>query len=454
MTDRKTVAIILAAGLGTRMKSARSKVMHPLAGRPMVAHLLGALDPLGLDEIVVVVGDGMEDVADAVQPHRAVIQSERMGTAHAVLAARDFLESFEGELLVLYGDTPLVSGPTLEAMLTALRGPEKPAAVVLGFSPDDPGMYGRLIVGKDGNLKQIVEAQDATPEQLPVPLCNSGVMALDGATALSYLSRIGNDNAKGEFYLTDIIAISVSEQRSCQVVEGETTELLGINSRAELAIAEAIVQSQLRGEALAGGATLTDPTTVYFSFDTKIGKDVSIGPNVFFGPGVTVEDRVEIQAFCHIEGAAVSSGAIVGPFARLRPGAVLEEDVHVGNFVEIKNATLETGSKANHLTYIGDARVGAGANIGAGTITCNYDGYFKSHTDIGAGAFIGSNTALVAPVKVGDGAMIGAGSVIAKDVAANALAIERAPQKEIPGLARKFRDRKQAEKEKAKKKEE
>ena len=451
MTDRKTVAIILAAGLGTRMKSDRPKVLHPLAGQPMIAHLLGNLEPLGLDEIVVVIGDGMEEVAEVVKPHATVIQSERLGTAHAVLAARDFIESFDGELLVLYGDTPLVSAATLETMLEALRAPETPTAITLGFRPEDPGMYGRLIVGKDGNLEKIVEARDATPEQLQVPLCNSGVMALDGATALDYLSRIGNDNTKGEYYLTDIITISAAEQRSCQVVEGETTELLGINSRAELAIAEAVVQSQLRGAALAGGATLTDPTTVYFSFDTKIGQDVSIGPNVFFGPDVTVEDRVEIRAFCHIEGATVSSGAIVGPFARLRPGAVLENDVHVGNFVEIKNATLETGSKANHLTYIGDARVGSGANIGAGTITCNYDGYFKSHTDIGAGAFIGSNTALVAPVKVGDGAMIGAGSVIAKDVAADALAIERATQKEIPDLARKFRQRKQAEKEKAKK---
>ncbi|MBT6529806.1 MAG: bifunctional UDP-N-acetylglucosamine diphosphorylase/glucosamine-1-phosphate N-acetyltransferase GlmU, partial [Betaproteobacteria bacterium] len=369
MTDRKTVAVILAAGLGTRMKSDRPKVMHPLAGQPMIAHLLGTLEPLGLDKTVVVIGDGMEDVADIVKPHATVVQSERLGTAHAVLAARDFIESFEGELLILYGDTPLVSAATLEAMLTGLRAPEKPAAITLGFKPDDPGMYGRLIIGEDGNLEKIVEARDATPEQLQVPLCNSGVMALDGATALDYLSRIGNDNTKGEYYLTDIITISAAEQRSCQVVEGETTELLGINSRAELAIAEAVVQSQLRGAALAGGATLTDPTTVYFSFDTKIGQDVSIGPNVFFGPDVTVEDRVEIRAFCHIEGATVSSGAIVGPFARLRPGAVLEKDVHVGNFVEIKNATLETGSKANHLTYIGDARVGSGANIGAGTIT-------------------------------------------------------------------------------------
>lgn len=451
MTDRKTVAIILAAGLGTRMKSDLPKVMHPLAGQPMIVHLLGTLEPLNVDEIVVVIGDGMEGVSELVKPHATVVQSERLGTAHAVLAAHEYLESFEGELLVLYGDTPLVSEVTLEAMLEALRAPEKPAAVVLGFSPDDSGMYGRLIVSLDGKLEQIIEARDATPEQLQVPLCNSGVMALDGVTALKYLSRVGNDNAKGEYYLTDIISMSVDEQRICSVVEGETTELMGINSRSELAAAESVVQTQLRAQAMEGGATLTDPSTVYFSFDTKIGRDVSIGPSVFFGPGVTVENGVEIRAFCHIEGAVVSTGAIVGPFARLRPGAVLEQGVHVGNFVEVKNATLETGSKANHLTYIGDARVGAGANIGAGTITCNYDGYFKSHTDIGAGAFIGSNTALVAPVKIDDGAMIGAGSVITKDVAADALAIERAQQKEIPGLARKFRQRKQAEKEKAKK---
>jgi bifunctional UDP-N-acetylglucosamine pyrophosphorylase/glucosamine-1-phosphate N-acetyltransferase len=451
MTDTKTVAVILAAGLGTRMKSDLPKVMHALAGRPMVEHLLGNLKSLNLDQIIVVIGDGMETVAEAVKPHATVLQTERLGTAHAVLAARDYLESFDGELLILYGDTPLISTTTLEAMLSALQAPEKPAAVVLGFSPDSPGMYGRLIVDQEKNLLEIVEAQEATPDQLAVGLCNSGVMALDGASALNYLSRIGNDNSKGEYYLTDIVSLSASEQRVCRVVEGETTELLGINSRFELANAEMIVQSYLRVQAMDGGATLTDPETVYFSFDTKIGRDVSIGPSVFFGPGVTIEDRVEIRPFCHIEGATVSSGAIVGPFARLRPGAILKENVHIGNFVEVKNATLETGSKANHLTYIGDARVGAGANIGAGTITCNYDGYFKSHTDIGAGAFIGSNTALVAPVKIGDGAMIGAGSVIAKDVAADALAVERAPHKEVPDLARKIRERKSAEKEKSKK---
>jgi len=442
MAKRKTAAVLLAAGQGTRMKSDLPKVLHALAGRPMIVHLLAGLAPLSLDRVVVVVGENMEGVRAAVAPHACVVQKPPLGTAHAVLSARDALGDFEGDLLVLYGDTPLVAADTLGQMLETLHGEDAPAAVVLGFRPADPGLYGRLLVDMDGNLEAIVEARDATETQARVGLCNSGVMALDGQVAFDYLSRIGNDNAKGEYYLTDTIAMARGDSRACAVVEGDPAELLGIDSRADLAVGEAMVQSELRARAMADGATLADPATVYFSFDTELGRDVSVGPGVVFGPGVVVGDHVEIRAYCHIEGAEIASGAVIGPFARLRPGAKLAEDVHIGNFVEVKNAELEKGAKANHLTYIGDARVGAGANVGAGTITCNYDGFTKSLTEIGAGAFIGSNTAFVAPVKVGDGALIGAGSVITKDVAADALAVTRAEQKEIKNGAKEFRGRK------------
>ncbi len=446
-TIRSTLSIVLAAGLGTRMKSARPKVLHPVAGRPLVDHVLAAVAAAGVDDTVVVIGDGMDDLAAAVRPHATAIQKRRLGTAHALLAARHRIAADPpDDLIILFGDTPLITAETVNAMLDRRRQADAPGVVVLGFEPTDPGAYGRLILADDDRLEAIVEARDASPEQLAVRLCNSGVMVIDGARALTWLERIDNDNAKGEYYLTDIVAIARADGAGAAVVIGDPDEVLGVNSRAELAVAEAITQTRLRARAMAGGATLSDPTTVYFSWDTELGSDVTVGPNVVFGPGVTVADGVEIRAFCHIEGAHVATGSVIGPFARLRPGAQLDRNVRIGNFVEVKAADLGAGVKVNHLSYVGDSTVGAGANIGAGTITCNYDGHLKSRTVIGDGAFIGSNTALVAPVTIGDGAIIGAGSAVAKDVAADALAVTRAPQKEIAGWARRFNEHQAAEK--------
>jgi len=431
MTDTKTAAVILAAGLGTRMKSTRPKVLHPLAGRPLLGHVLETASHAGLAPIVVVTGEGMDAVADAAKPHKTVIQKPALGTGHAVLAARDALKDFGGDVLILFGADPLVEEATIRAMLEAKQAAPAPAVVVLGFEADEPGGYGRLVVSAEGALQGIVEAREATPEELEINLCNSGVMLIDGGLVWDLLGRVGNDNAKGEYYLTDIIKLARDDGLACAVVIGDEAELIGVDSRADLAVAEAIIQERLCWAAMEGGATLIDPASVTFCWDTKTGRDVTIGPNVVFGPGVSIGDHVEILAFCHIEGATIAGGARIGPFARLRPGAVIAEDAHIGNFVEIKNSDVEKGAKVNHLTYIGDSRVGALANIGAGTITCNYDGFNKHHTDIGRGAFIGSNVALVAPVKIGDGAIIGAGSVITKDVDADHLAITRAPQKQI-----------------------
>ncbi|HIJ37451.1 MAG TPA: bifunctional UDP-N-acetylglucosamine diphosphorylase/glucosamine-1-phosphate N-acetyltransferase GlmU [Rhodospirillaceae bacterium] len=451
MSHQNLAIILLAAGMGTRMKSNLPKVMHPLAGRPMVQHLLDGVSSLKPQQVVVVVGPGMESVEAAVAPHPTVVQQQRLGTGHAVAQAKPALDGFTGTVLVLYGDTPLISSSTLQAMLTRRQQAPNPAVVVLGFRPDDPGEYGRLVMGAAG-LEAIVEYKDATPQQRNIGLCNSGVMAVDGQKLFDWVGRLDNRNAKGEYYLTDLVALARAEGASCDVVEGATSELLGINSRAELAVAESIVQDALRARAMANGATLLDPKTVYFSWDTQVGQDVTIGPQVFFEPGVRVGDGVQIRPFCHLSGTEIGAGAQIGPFARLRPGARLAEAVHVGNFVEIKNADLASGAKVNHLTYIGDARIGAGANVGAGTITCNYDGFVKSTTEIGAGAFIGSNSSLVAPVSIGDGAVIGAGSVITKNVAAGALAVARGSQMELPGWADRFRARKRAEKAADKKK--
>ncbi len=353
MTETKTAAVILAAGLGTRMKSALPKVLHPLAGRPMLTHLLETVAAIDLGPVVVVTGPGMDAVAAAAKPHPAAIQSEQLGTGHAVLAAKealkDALGDHGGDVLVLFGADPLISAATIEKLLAARKQKSDPALVVLGFEAEDPGRYGRLVTAKDGSLEAIVEAADATEEQLAVTLCNSGVMLISGEHAWGLLGRVGNDNAKGEFYLTDIIALARADGLGCAVVTGDERELLGIDSRADLACAEAFVQNQLRRAAMDAGATLTDPDTVFFCFDTRLGRDVSVGPNVVFGPGVVVGDDVEIRAFCHIEGAEIGAGAIVGPFARLRPGTRLAGGVHIGNFVEIKNAVLETGAKANHL---------------------------------------------------------------------------------------------------------
>ena len=446
MSEACVAAVVLAAGLGTRMKSDLPKVMHPVCGKPMLGHVLDLLDDLDVARRVVVSGPGMDAVAalaDAADAAVAV-QADRLGTAHAVLAAKAALEGFSGDLLVVFGDTPLVEADTVAAALALRKGADAPAVVVLGFDEAEPEAYGRLILDDDGNLLRIVEAKDATEDELAVTLCNSGVMLIDGAIAWRLLGAIGNANAKGEYYLTDIVGLARAEGRTCAVVEGAPEEFLGVNSRADLALVEAIAQDRLRAAALAQGVTMTDPHTVYFSSDTQLGRDVTIEPFVVFGPGVVVDDGVAIKAFCHFENARVARGATLGPYARLRPGAEVGVGAHIGNFVEIKKSTVEEGAKVNHLTYIGDARVGAGANIGAGTITCNYDGFNKSFTDIGARAFIGSNTSLVAPVKVGDGAIVGAGSVVTKDVPAEALAVTRAPQKVLYGWAARFREKMRA----------
>jgi bifunctional UDP-N-acetylglucosamine pyrophosphorylase/glucosamine-1-phosphate N-acetyltransferase len=439
MTAASLAAIVLAAGEGTRMRSARPKVAHALAGRPLLAHVLHTLDGLGAARCVVVVGPDMPEVEAIAAPHPTVRQTERKGTAHAALQARPALADDPPDtVLILFGDTPLIRPETLTAMVQARADA---AVVALGFNAADPTGYGRLIAGPDGSLDAIVEHRDATDAERAITLCNSGVMAVDGRLLFPLLDRIGNDNAKGEFYLTDIVALARADGHRCAVVAGDESEMLGINDRAQLAVAERIVQDRLRAAALAGGVTMTDPASVFLSMDTAFGRDVSIGPFCVFGPGVRIGEGVEIKGFCHFEGCTIDDGAILGPYARLRPAAVIGAGAHIGNFVEVKKATVEAGAKVNHLTYIGDARVGAKANVGAGTITCNYDGFGKYHTDIGAGAFIGSNTALVAPVKVGDGAIIGAGSTIAQDVPADGLALTRAPQTTREGWAEKFRAR-------------
>ena len=441
--QKKTAAIVLAAGMGTRMRSSRAKVMHEIAGRPMVSHLLDTLQKLELEEVVVVVGPDMLDVADAVAPHKTAVQNQRLGTAHAVQAGLEGLsDEFSGDVLVLYGDTPLISEQTLNAMLEARAVEPAPAAVVLGFWPEDPTGYGRLIVDEeDDTLVAIVEHKDASPEEKTIGLCNSGVMALGGEQLHDFLSRIGNDNANGEYYLTDIVHVAGEAGFTCVAVEGDEAELLGVNSRIDLAMAETTLQDELRSRAMSRGATLIDPSSVYFSWDTQLGQDVVVEPGVVFGMGVTVGDNVRIKAYSHIEGTTIGEGSTVGPFARLRPGAEIGSGAKIGNFVEIKKSVIEDGAKVSHLSYIGDARVGTDANVGAGTITCNYDGFNKHHTDIGAGAFIGSNSALVAPVKIGDGAIIGAGSTISKDVDADALGVERAEHRQVPGWAETFRNK-------------
>ncbi len=437
MTDTPLAIVVLAAGKGTRMRSDLPKVMHPVAGRPMIAHLLATASELSPERIVVVIGPDMDRVRDAVAPHPTCIQAERNGTGGAVKAARGALEGFEGTVLVLYGDTPLVTADTMLRAATACA--DGVAVSVLGFQPSHFHQYGRLITNADGGLEAIVEAKDASPEELEVNLCNSGVMAFDGRHLVGLLDRLDTNNAKNEYYLTETVALARADGHAAAVVEGAEEELLGVNSRADLAIAEAVVQDALRAQALEGGATLIDPGSVWFHHDTELGRDVVVEPNVVFGPGVRVADGARIRAFSHLEGAVVAAEAVVGPYARLRPGAHIGAGARVGNFVEIKNADLGAGAKANHLSYIGDAHVGAGANIGAGTITCNYDGFGKYETNIGAGAFIGSNSALVAPVTIGDGAIVAAGSTISHDVAGDALAIERAEQVTKTGWAARFR---------------
>ena len=433
--------ILLAAGQGTRMNSDLPKVLHPLAGVPLLVHAMRAGAVLGPERVVVVTGHGAEAVAKAARaedPEVAVVhQAEQLGTAHAVAQARRALDGVVGDAVVLYGDTPFVRPETIEAMLEARA---QHAVVVLGFEAADPGRYGRLVMAGD-SLERIVEFKDATDAERAIRLCNSGVVCAQASTLFELIDSVGNQNAAGEYYLTDIVAIARQKGLSVGVVRCDEAETLGINTRAELAGAEAAFQARMRAEALDLGVTLIAPETIHFAQDTVIGRDAVVGPNVVFGPGVTVESGAEIRAFCHLEGCHVSRGAKVGPFARLRPGAELAEDVHVGNFVEIKAAILDEGAKVNHLSYIGDAHVGEKTNIGAGTITCNYDGVFKHRTEIGARAFIGSDTMLVAPVRVGNDAMTGSCSVITEDVPDGAMALGRAQQTTKPGLGLRMMQR-------------
>ena len=442
MSDAVTT-VILAAGMSTRMKSSLPKALHPIAGRPMLGHVLAAVSGRDESRIVLVLAPGMEAVADyarGVCPALDVaIQDKPLGTGHAVRAAEDLVTKKEGVVLVIFGDTPLVRRETLSAMIDACTGDT--AVVVLGFEATDPTPYGRLVIGEGGALQRIVERKDATPEELAISLCNGGAMAVRAEHLFRLLAAVTNANASGEYYLPDVVKLARAENLRCAVIRAPEEEILGVNSRAELAAAEAVMQRRLRLAAMAQGVTLADPATVYLSFDTVFGQDVTIGQNVVFGPGVTIGSNVAIKPFSHIEGGRIEDGAQIGPFARIRPGSEIGRDVHIGNFVETKKAKVEEGAKINHLSYIGDARVGARANIGAGTITCNYDGFNKHFTDIGAGAFIGSNSALVAPVRIGDGAYTGSGSVITKDVAPDALAVERNQQFEKPGWAAKFRAR-------------
>jgi bifunctional UDP-N-acetylglucosamine pyrophosphorylase/glucosamine-1-phosphate N-acetyltransferase len=438
--------ILLAAGQGTRMNSELPKVLHEIGAAPLVAHAIRSGWALSPERVVVVAGHGGEAVAKAAkawdETAEIVIQAEQRGTAHAVAQARPALEGFAGDAVVLYGDTPFIRAETLEAMAEA-RG--RHDVVLLGFEAADPGRYGRLVM-KGDELLRIVEWKDASENERAIGLCNSGVVMADAGLLMELVAEVGNDNASGEFYLTDIVALARARGLSAGVVTCDEAETLGINTRAELQAAEAAFQARARAEALDMGVALPAPETVFFALDTVVGRDTVVEPNVVFGPGVTVESGARIRAFSHLEGCHVSRGAIVGPFARLRPGAELAEDVHVGNFVEIKNATLGEGAKANHLTYIGDASVGERANIGAGTVTCNYDGVFKHRTEIGARAFIGSDTMLVAPVRVGDDAMTGTGSVITKNVPDGALGLGRARQTNTPGFATRFMEKLRAAK--------
>lgn len=452
MRKQETAAVILAAGKGTRMKSALHKVLHPIGGQPMIAHLLDMLDQVNVHHRVMVVGAGREQVEHSVSDRhvRIALQEPQLGTGHAVTAAMPEVPRTIDNVLVLYGDTPLITPEIVTSMLDArdalLADGSRPAIVVLGFRPSDPGVYGRLVADDQGRLQRIVEYKDANADERAVTLCNSGVMVFDGALLPTLLSKIGNDNAKSEYYLTDAVTIARELGREAVVVEANADALVGVNDRTDLAHVESLFQQRTRAEMMERGVTMTAPETVFFSYDTVLGRDVLVEPHVVFGSGVRVADGAHIRAFSHLEGADVAEGAVVGPYARLRPGAVIGKDAKVGNFVEIKQATLESGAKVSHLSYIGDAHVGAGANIGAGTITCNYDGFLKYRTEIGPGAFVGSNTALVAPVSIGPGAIIGAGSTITGNVKPDALSFTRAPQEHKEGWAQRFRDSKQRQK--------
>jgi bifunctional UDP-N-acetylglucosamine pyrophosphorylase/glucosamine-1-phosphate N-acetyltransferase len=440
MTTRTCLIVVLAAGEGTRMRNSRPKALHKIGGRSLIAHVLAVAGTIGA-RVAVVVGPGQEAVVEAaraVMPDAEFyLQHERRGTAHAVLAAKAALARGAEDVVVVFADTPLITPQTVARLRGALAAGA--GVAVLGFRPANPSGYGRLAADSDGRLLAICEEKDASPAERAIGLCNAGLMALAGDLAPTILQRIRDDNAKREFYLTDAVAVARAMGADAVALETEEDEVRGVNTQSQLAEADTVLQRRLRAAAHEAGVTMVAPDTVYLCADTKLGRDVTIEPYVVFGPGVTVEDGALIRSFSHLEGAHVGRGARVGPFARLRPGTNLEADVHVGNFVEVKEARLEAGAKANHLAYIGDARVGAGANIGAGTITCNYDGFAKHLTEIGKDSFIGSNSALVAPVKIGDGAYVASGSVITSDVPADSLAFGRARQAVKEGLATRLR---------------
>ncbi|NHN88230.1 bifunctional UDP-N-acetylglucosamine diphosphorylase/glucosamine-1-phosphate N-acetyltransferase GlmU [Acetobacter conturbans] len=442
---RPSTAILLAAGLGTRMRSSLPKALQPLAGQPMLSHLIASAAKV-FDKVVVVIGPGMDDLARCAAPHTVVIQHERLGTAHAALQAEALFG--EGDVAVLYADNPLITPETLQRMLDVRRSTSEPTDLaLLAMRPANPGRYGRVILNQDGTVEKIIEWADASESERAVGLCNAGVFCADASRFRSWLHKVGNANSKGEYYLTDVVGIVREQGGIVRAVEAPESELLGVNSRVELAEAEATVQRRLRREAMERGVTLVAPETVFFSFDTVLEPDVAVQPNVVFGPGVIVRSGAEIRAFSHLEQCEVGPKSLVGPYGRLRPGTVLGEGCHVGNFVELKATTLGDGAKVNHLTYLGDASVGPATNVGAGTITCNYDGVFKHRTTIGANAFIGSDSILVAPVTVGDGALVAAGSVITQDVEPDALAIARGVQTNKTGWAARFRAALRAKKE-------
>ncbi len=445
MSSNKLAVVILAAGKGTRMKSKTPKVLHKIAGLSMIGHVLNTANELGADKIIIVIGPDMDDVREAASPNPCVIQAEQNGTADAVKAALPELKGFKGSVLVLYADVPLVSGQSLQMLIEHHEGGDLGATIMMMVPPDPTG-YGRIVQNPDGTLNRIVEQADASEEEQQIRLVNSGIMVIDGEKLPEWIGEIKSANAQGEYYLTDLPKVIQEDGGSCGVVRGHFLELRGVNSRAQLAELEGFAQNVLRHDAMDRGVTLHDPHSVYFSWDTKIGKDVTVEPNVVFGPGVDIDDDVIIHAFSHIEGAKIKSGASVGPFARIRPKSILEENVSVGNFIEVNRATLKAGAKSKHVSYLGDAVIGEKTNIGAGTVIANYDGFNKNDTVIGDNVFIGSNSTLVAPVTIGDQALVAGGSVITSDVDENSIAIERAEQRIIKGGAAKYRDTKSAKK--------
>lgn len=449
MAERRArAAVILAAGKGERMKSPKPKVLHPVGGRAMLDHVVDTVEQLGCERIVVVAGAHAPEVAAHITRRLGegalAVQDPPLGTAHAVQAAERALMDFEGDIVITYADVPLLRSSSIQPLFDLLdRGA---AIAVQGFETVDPAAYGRMVVREDGGLERIVEARDASSEELAIRLVNSGVMAADAGLLFRLLSRVTNDNAKGEYYLTSVVGLARDEGLTVRIAVADEAELAGVNSQAELAAAEGFFQDRRRSELMAAGVSMTAPQTVWLSWDTKVAAGVMLEPNIIFGPGVSIKTGAEIRGFSHLEGAEIEAGAIIGPYARLRPGAVIGKGAHIGNFVEVKKVKVGAGAKANHLAYLGDGAVGAGANIGAGTIFCNYDGFDKFDTFVGENAFIGSNSALVAPVTIGAGAYTGSGSVITRDVAADALALGRGLQTEKPGWAAAFRAKKRREK--------